>query len=201
MPRSTSPRTSATTLTPWRRTAAACGRRSRCRGNLRGSRRCTAARSRSCPGRCRLRRMQRPRAYRASCAPCWSRTACPCYSRAAVATASASRTPAGAASPPESSRRRSLRSARSPPGWSPGSAPASARRHSRWARKCARRSWPGRAGRFMADLPALARRRLAVCGVHDVHGGAMCTHADAARFYSYRRDGETGRMAALIWLQ
>jgi len=60
---------------------------------------------------------------------------------------------------------------------------------------------PGRAGRFMADLPALARRRLAVCGVHDVHGGAMCTHADAARFYSYRRDGETGRMAALIWLQ
>jgi hypothetical protein len=60
---------------------------------------------------------------------------------------------------------------------------------------------PGRAGRFMADLPALARRRLAACGVHDVHGGALCTHADAARFYSYRRDGETGRMAALIWLQ
>lgn len=59
---------------------------------------------------------------------------------------------------------------------------------------------PGRAGRFQADLPALARRRLAACGVREVHGGGWCTHADAARFYSYRRDGETGRMAALVWL-
>jgi YfiH family protein len=60
---------------------------------------------------------------------------------------------------------------------------------------------PGRAGRFMADLPALARRRLAAAGVADVHGTVLCTHADSARFYSYRRDGETGRMAALIWLR
>lgn len=59
---------------------------------------------------------------------------------------------------------------------------------------------PGRAGRFMADLPALARRRLAGCGVPEIHDSGLCTHADAARFYSYRRDGETGRMAALIWL-
>lgn len=58
----------------------------------------------------------------------------------------------------------------------------------------------GRAGRFLADLPALARRRLAACGVHEVHDSGLCTHADTARFYSYRRDGETGRMAALIWL-
>jgi copper oxidase (laccase) domain-containing protein len=53
----------------------------------------------------------------------------------------------------------------------------------------------------MADLPGLARRRLAAAGVADVHGSALCTHADSARFYSYRRDGETGRMAALIWLR
>ncbi|MGQ0429792.1 MAG: peptidoglycan editing factor PgeF [Gammaproteobacteria bacterium] len=59
---------------------------------------------------------------------------------------------------------------------------------------------PGRAGKFMADLPALARRRLAAAGVTRVHGGNLCTHADAARFYSFRRDGETGRMAALAWL-
>ncbi len=59
---------------------------------------------------------------------------------------------------------------------------------------------PGRDGRFLADLPALARRRLAAAGVAAVHGGELCTHADPARFYSYRRDGATGRMAALAWL-
>jgi hypothetical protein len=58
----------------------------------------------------------------------------------------------------------------------------------------------GRAGRFLADLPALARRRLAALGIRDVRGGGHCTHADPARFYSYRRDGVTGRMAALAWL-
>lgn len=59
---------------------------------------------------------------------------------------------------------------------------------------------PGRAGRWLADLPALARRRLAACGVTEVHGGGLCTFADPARFYSFRRDGQTGRMAALAWL-
>lgn len=58
----------------------------------------------------------------------------------------------------------------------------------------------GRAGRFFADLPALARRRLAATGVDSVHGGDLCTYSDPARFYSYRRDGATGRMAALAWL-
>ena len=58
----------------------------------------------------------------------------------------------------------------------------------------------GRAGRWMADLPALARRRLMDCGVSSVHGGGTCTVSDPARFYSYRRDGVTGRMAALAWL-
>jgi len=59
---------------------------------------------------------------------------------------------------------------------------------------------PGREGRWLADLPALARRRLAGAGVGVVHGGELCTHSDPARFYSYRRDGATGRMAALAWL-
>lgn len=58
----------------------------------------------------------------------------------------------------------------------------------------------GRDGRWLADLPALARRRLAACGVQSVHGGELCTYADRERFFSYRRDGATGRMAALAWL-
>lgn len=59
---------------------------------------------------------------------------------------------------------------------------------------------PTAAGKFHADLYALARLRLARAGVHDVYGGDFCTYADPARFYSYRRDHITGRMAALIWL-
>ena len=55
-------------------------------------------------------------------------------------------------------------------------------------------------GRWQADLYALARRRLARAGVDDVHGAVVSTHADARRFYSYRRDGACGRMANLIWL-
>ena len=58
----------------------------------------------------------------------------------------------------------------------------------------------GRADRWIADLPALARRRLAGAGVGSVGGGGFCTVADATRFFSYRRDGATGRMAALAWL-
>ena len=55
-------------------------------------------------------------------------------------------------------------------------------------------------GRWQCDLYALARRRLAALGVRDVTGGGWCTCADAARFFSYRRDGQCGRMAALIWM-
>jgi YfiH family protein len=56
-------------------------------------------------------------------------------------------------------------------------------------------------GRWQCDLYALARRRLAVLGVVDVFGGGWCTYADTARFFSFRRDGQCGRMAALIWLE
>lgn len=55
-------------------------------------------------------------------------------------------------------------------------------------------------GKWLADLYLLAKIRLAGAGVIDVFGGGFCTYTDAQRFYSYRRDGVTGRMASLIWL-
>lgn len=58
---------------------------------------------------------------------------------------------------------------------------------------------PNARGRWQADLAGLARRRLAALGVADVHGGDWCTVADRERFFSHRRDGRGGRMAALIW--
>ena len=59
---------------------------------------------------------------------------------------------------------------------------------------------PGAPGKYWADLYALARTRLARAGCTRVYGGDACTVADAARFYSYRRDRTTGRMATLVWL-
>jgi YfiH family protein len=58
----------------------------------------------------------------------------------------------------------------------------------------------GAPGKWHADLYALARQRLAARGVKDVSGGGLCTRSDDARFFSYRRTHEAGRMAALIWL-
>jgi polyphenol oxidase len=58
---------------------------------------------------------------------------------------------------------------------------------------------PRARGKWLADLPKLARRALARCGVSAVFGGNLCTYSDPARFYSYRRDKVTGRMAAVIW--
>lgn len=57
---------------------------------------------------------------------------------------------------------------------------------------------PTRPGHWQCDLYALARRRLAACGVQKVYGGGLDTYADA-RWYSYRRERETGRFATLIW--
>jgi YfiH family protein len=54
-------------------------------------------------------------------------------------------------------------------------------------------------GRWQCDLAALARQRLAALGVTRLSGAGLCTYADAAQCYSYRRDARTGRMAALIW--
>jgi YfiH family protein len=54
--------------------------------------------------------------------------------------------------------------------------------------------------KFLADLYLLARQALASCGVTRIGGGEFCTVADERRFYSYRRDRITGRMATLIWI-
>lgn len=59
---------------------------------------------------------------------------------------------------------------------------------------------PHASGKWLADLPALARLRLEACGVADIRASGLCTMSDARRFYSYRRDGVTGRMAATIWI-
>ena len=59
---------------------------------------------------------------------------------------------------------------------------------------------PSPSGRWLADIYVLARRRLARMHVAAVYGGHWCTVGDNVRFYSYRRDGMTGRMASLIWL-
>jgi YfiH family protein len=54
--------------------------------------------------------------------------------------------------------------------------------------------------RWQADIDALARGELRALGIERVYGGGFGTFADSARFYSYRREKRTGRMAALIWL-
>lgn len=53
--------------------------------------------------------------------------------------------------------------------------------------------------KWLADIYALARLRLQDMGLLSIYGGGLCTVSDAERFYSYRRDGATGRMASLIW--
>lgn len=57
-----------------------------------------------------------------------------------------------------------------------------------------------RKGKWLADIFFLARQQLVDAGVTEIHGGGICTFSDPARFFSYRRDGDTGRMAGLIWL-
>jgi YfiH family protein len=62
-------------------------------------------------------------------------------------------------------------------------------------------SHPDRTGYWIADLYALARVRLGALGVTRIYGGGLCTHTDSQQFFSYRRDGQTGRMASLILLR
>jgi len=60
---------------------------------------------------------------------------------------------------------------------------------------------PNARGRWQCDLYALGRRRLAAMGVAGVYGGGWCTFAESERFFSFRRNAQTGRMAALIWIE
>lgn len=63
------------------------------------------------------------------------------------------------------------------------------------------RSRPDGSPRWLADLPALARDRLQAAGVTQVSGGTWCTASDPSRFFSFRRDRVTGRMAAAVWIR
>lgn len=58
---------------------------------------------------------------------------------------------------------------------------------------------PRGSGKWLCDIYGLARQRLAALGICRTVGADFCTATDEGRFYSYRRDGATGRMASLIW--
>ncbi len=60
---------------------------------------------------------------------------------------------------------------------------------------------PGHPEKYLADIYALARCMLEADGVSRIAGGELCTVSDVANFYSYRRDGVTGRQASLIWIK
>ena len=60
---------------------------------------------------------------------------------------------------------------------------------------------PGRNGKWFADLCALARLRLNALGITAIYGGGYCTYRERERYFSYRRDGATGRMGTFIWLE
>ena len=56
-------------------------------------------------------------------------------------------------------------------------------------------------GKYLADIYLLARLALAGCGVSQASGGSFCTVREADRFYSYRRDRVSGRMASMVWIR
>jgi polyphenol oxidase len=59
---------------------------------------------------------------------------------------------------------------------------------------------PGAEGKYLADIVLLARQRLTALGIARIYGGTFCTYQQKERFFSYRRDGATGRMGTFIWL-
>jgi len=60
---------------------------------------------------------------------------------------------------------------------------------------------PGQHGKWFADIYALARLRLNALGITQIYGGNYCTYREREKFFSYRRDGVTGRMGTFIWIE
>jgi len=60
---------------------------------------------------------------------------------------------------------------------------------------------PGLPGKWFADIYALSRLRLNALGITNIYGGDHCTYRESERFFSYRRDGVTGRMGTFVWLE
>ena len=60
---------------------------------------------------------------------------------------------------------------------------------------------PNKPGKSLANIYQLAITRLEACGVMSIFGGGYCTVKDQKRFFSYRRDGQTGRFASAIWIK
>jgi YfiH family protein len=54
--------------------------------------------------------------------------------------------------------------------------------------------------KWLGDLYQIATQRLYALGVTQIYGGNLCTYTDKSRFFSFRRDGDTGRMGTFIWL-
>lgn len=69
------------------------------------------------------------------------------------------------------------------------------------SREAAEAFQPHASDHYLADLYLLARQRLNQLGIKAVYGGHHCTVSETDRFFSYRRDSETGRMASLIWIE
>ncbi len=60
---------------------------------------------------------------------------------------------------------------------------------------------PGQQGKWFADIYALARLRMSALGIRKIYGGDRCTYREQEQFFSYRRDGVTGRMGTFIWME
>jgi polyphenol oxidase len=62
-------------------------------------------------------------------------------------------------------------------------------------------AFQAKADKWLGDLYAIARQRLQTLGITQVYGGGRCTFNEPETFFSYRRDGDTGRMGSVIWLE
>lgn len=67
--------------------------------------------------------------------------------------------------------------------------------------KAASAFMPSPSGKWLADIYALARLRLNALGITEIYGGDRCTYSEPEQFFSYRRDGVTGRQGTFIWLE